>query len=367
MKIIKDSFLLCLRLYTNWIFDSYARPLWGSKMKKLLLCTALSFVFIAPSFAEDPRTAGASAPVFGADGFAAQAAVLEPASGDDVHDGTGEEVGEVVAEGVHEASEKAADDVVHEEKADKIVDDVMHEAKGVGEDVHAKSSAKPHAYWGYTGAGAAPYWGNLDAAYSACKDGAKQSPVNISKFLQEDLAPLEEAYSPSPLHVVNNGHTIQVNFKEGSGFTVAGVKYNLLQAHFHTPSEHYLDGAPYPMEVHFVHKANDGTLGVVGVMMKVGVHNPAVEGIWQNAPIQAGQEKIVDSVEINAADLLPASLDYYKYEGSLTTPPCSEGVQWHVLKLPIAISEKQLKAFQALFPVNARPVQSLNGRVVTGD
>ncbi|MCB1721442.1 MAG: carbonic anhydrase family protein [Rhodospirillales bacterium] len=223
------------------------------------------------------------------------------------------------------------------------------------------------AHWGYSGAGAAPYWGTLDGSYGLCASGQEQSPVNIAKFLQEDVPDIMPSYKPSSLEVVNNGHTIQVNYDAGSGFEADGVNYNLLQLHFHTPSEHYLDGAPYPMEMHLVHKAEDGTLGVIGVMMKIGEHNPVIEGVWQNAPIEAGGSKHIDSVEINAADLMPASLEYYKYDGSLTTPPCSEGVHWHVLKEPIELSEMQLKAFQALFPVNARPVQPLNDRVITGD
>jgi carbonic anhydrase len=193
-----------------------------------------------------------------------------------------------------------------------------------------------------------------------------QSPINIDKFLQEDLPDMMPAYQAGALSVVNNGHTVQVNVTAGSGMNVGGVQYELLQLHFHTPSEHYLDGAPYPMEMHLVHKAADGSLGVVSVMMKIGAHNPVIEGIWQNVPA-AGSTKDVVGVELNAADLLPASLDYYKYEGSLTSPPCTEGVAWHVLKEPIELSEVQLTAFQSVFPVNARPVQPLNDRVVTGD
>lgn len=244
-------------------------------------------------------------------------------------------------------------------------EDVVSDAPAPAAAGHVNEHFNKH--WGYTGSSAAPYWGTLDEGYSLCSTGTAQSPVNIAKFLQEDLPDISPAYKPSPLEIVNNGHTLQVNFTPGSGFTADGVHYNLLQMYFHTPSEHYLDGAPYPMEVHFVHKAEDGTLAVIGAMMKVGAHNPVIEGIWQNAPIEAGGAKSIDSVEINAADLLPASLEYYRYDGSLTTPPCTEGVRWHVLKEPVEVSEAQLKAFQALFPVNARPIQPLNDRIVTGD
>lgn len=228
------------------------------------------------------------------------------------------------------------------------------------------SEMQLHKHWSYTGSGSAPHWGDMDEAFDACKTGLIQSPVNIDKFVQGEQTPLQPSYSSTPLDVVNNGHTIQLNIAPGSTLGVDGKVYNLLQLHFHTPSEHYIDGAPYPMEAHFAHQAEDGELAVIGVMIKVGTHNPVVEGIWQNAPAEGG-EKIVDTVMLSAADLMPASLDYYKYEGSLTTPPCSEGVQWYVLKDPIEISQAQLTAFQTVFPVNARPIQNLNDRFISGN
>ncbi|MCB1652117.1 MAG: carbonic anhydrase family protein [Alphaproteobacteria bacterium] len=221
-------------------------------------------------------------------------------------------------------------------------------------------------HWGYDGPGAAKHWGDIDTANEACKSGKSQSPINIARFLQEDLPDLHPTYAEASLDIVNNGHTVQINFAPGSKLEVGGITYDLLQLHFHTPSEHYLDGAPYPMEMHLVHKAEDGTLGVVGVLIKVGEANPEIEKIWQNVP-PAGREVSVQDVSINAANLLPESLDYYRYEGSLTTPPCTEGVQWHVLKDTIEVSEDQLRAFQSVFPVNARPVQPLNERVIIGD
>lgn len=222
-----------------------------------------------------------------------------------------------------------------------------------------------HKHWSYTGQEKALNWSDLDPAYHLCGGGEKQSPVNIEKFMPSDLPALNLSYQSTSLDVLNNGHTVQVNYGAGSTMTVGEKVYNLLQFHFHTPSEHYLNGAPYPMELHLVHQAEDGTLGVLGVMMKVGEHHPVIEGIWQNAP-QSGGHKEVKSVEFSATQLLPEDLSYYNYEGSLTTPPCTEGVQWHVLKTPIELSGHQLHAFQALFPVNARPIQPMHGRVVTG-
>lgn len=219
------------------------------------------------------------------------------------------------------------------------------------EDGHSK------AHWGYAGAEGFQHWGDLDKQYHACKDGHKQSPINIAAYADSDLPALTPSYKSAEAEVINNGHTIQVNTAGSGQLTVDGKSFDLLQFHFHTPSEHYIDGAPYPMEVHFVHKAADGTLGVVGVMFEVGAHNAAIDKIWNG---------IGEKISLSGSDLLPDSLDYYKYEGSLTTPPCSEGVQWHVVKKPLSVSEKQLLAFQALFSVNARPVQPLHDRNVGG-
>ena len=229
----------------------------------------------------------------------------------------------------------------------------------------SKSMSLNHG-WGYIGANAAHKWGDLSAQFEMCKKGVEQSPINIDKIVEAPLPPLSASYSSVPLAVENNGHTVQVNYTPGSGFRADDKNFNLMYFKFHTPSEHYVDGAPYPMEVQFFHKAADGSIGVVAVMLKVGAHNPVIEGIWQNVP-QAGNVKQVSGVEVNAGDLMPADKSYYKYEGSLTTPPCSEGVKWHVMKEPIELSAAQLKAFQAVFAVNARPIQDLGERTVKGN
>ena len=233
-------------------------------------------------------------------------------------------------------------------------------------DTHHEDAHEGPAHWGYTGEGAADKWGDLDAHYYACKDGLAQSPIDIQEFLRdEDLPAIALAYNSVPLTVVNNGHTVQVNYPEGHTATVGDQVFNLLHFHFHTPSEHYIDGAPYPMEAHFVHKNAAGQLGVFGVMMKVGAANAAIQSIWDHA-LASASEQTLEEVSIDASNLFPANKAYYKYDGSLTTPPCSEGVHWHVLKEPIEISQEQLVAFQTLFPVNARPVQPLHDRVVKG-
>lgn len=220
--------------------------------------------------------------------------------------------------------------------------------------------------WGYVGEGATAHWAELDPAYRLCKDGLAQSPVNIARFLQEEGLPLSAEYSPVPLSILNDGRTIKVNFEAGGAFGFGGEHYNAMWADFHTPSEHYFDGAPYPMEAHVFHKGDDGRIVALAVMMKIGRENEAIEKIWSNVAASGAVQK-VDGVQVSVSDLLPAELDYYSYKGSLTTPPCHEGLQWFVLKKPIEISERQLRAFQSVFPVNARPVQPLNTRVITGN
>lgn len=217
------------------------------------------------------------------------------------------------------------------------------------------SAATP---WSYAGDKAAHKWADLGEDYKLCATGMVQSPVNIRNAEDSALLPLTINYTEGNADVLNNGHTIQVNAQGSGEMLVGDLAYNLLQFHFHTPSEHYIDGRPYPMELHFVHRAEDGTLGVLAVFLALGDEdNAAIDKIWTAASAQ-------DSIVFSAAGLLPESLDYYKYEGSLTTPPCSENVTWHILKSPVTISPAQLSDFQALFPMNARGLQPIHERVI---
>jgi carbonic anhydrase len=220
--------------------------------------------------------------------------------------------------------------------------------------------------WGYVGGQKPASWGSLDPAYDACKSGQMQSPVNIDQFMQTETEPLSVTYVDTPLMVKNTMQTLQVDYAAGSSLGVGGKSYALQYFTFHTPSEHYFNGASYPMEIHFVHKAQDGTIAFVSVMAKIGAPNRVIEGIWQNAP-QEGQERKIETVTYNATELLPDTLEYYKYEGSMTVPPCTEGATWLVLRKPITISQEQLLTFQNMFGLNARPLQPLNSRMVTGN
>jgi len=231
---------------------------------------------------------------------------------------------------------------------------------------HGKSKATAHkAHWSYNGKTGPDQWGHLNPKYRACSSGREQSPINITHGKTKDIGNIRFYYKPSKLNVLNNGHTIQVEYDKGSSIRIDGERYDLLQFHFHTPSEHTIEGSSYPMELHLVHKNKKGDLAVVGVMMVVGKHNSAFESLWENLPAKEGKENLAE--KINVAGILPPGERTFRYTGSLTTPPCSEGVKWNVLLSPISISNEQLLAFQDLFKNNSRPVQKLGKRVLWED
>jgi len=217
------------------------------------------------------------------------------------------------------------------------------------------------ANWGYDGQEGPTHWGELSSGYSTCKAGKNQSPIDINATTAAKLADVKFSYKATPIDLVNNGHTVQLNYAKGSTISVGGKTYNLLQFHFHSPSEHHVNGKPYDMVAHLVHQAADGQLGVIGVMMKVGKANPVISSIWSHMPKHAGEHnKMADM--INAADLLPANHSYFNYSGSLTTPPCSEGVNWIVLQTPVEVSAEQVAAFTSIFAKSVRPIQPVNDR-----
>lgn len=217
--------------------------------------------------------------------------------------------------------------------------------------------------WDYGGAENPSQWGRLGKDFALCETGRDQSPIDIRNAVDADPIPLEFSYAPTAVEVVDNGHTIQVNYPEGNTVSINGEVFDLLQFHFHTPSEHQIAGRAAAMAVHFVHRNEAGTLAVVGVLMDKGTTHPVIDQIWKSIP-EKEESKAVEGIEVNPGDLLPAGESYYSYAGSLTTPPCSEEVRWHVLTESIQVSEEQLETFEKLYQVNARPIQPTNGRVI---
>lgn len=218
--------------------------------------------------------------------------------------------------------------------------------------------------WGYAGAAGPERWATLSRDFELCGIGAMQSPIDMSHFNGASVEPIVFDYKLSPLEIVHNGHTVQVTYAPGSGITVEGQRFELLQAHFHKPSEHSLGGRQSAMELHLVHKSAAGELAVIGVMMEVGEENLALSEFWGAMPQQAGPPRAEARILTNARDMLPSSTGYYRYMGSLTTPPCSEGVNWFVMRQPVSISVAQIKRFTAAVGENARPVQPVNRRFV---
>lgn len=225
------------------------------------------------------------------------------------------------------------------------------------------SHAGTSAQWTYSGAGGPEHWASLAPEYSAC-NGKNQSPINLTSFVDADLKSIAFAYQPGGNEILNNGHTIQVNYENGSHIRIDDTQFALKQFHFHAPSENLIDGKSYPLEVHLVHADKNGNLAVVAVMFNEGEENQALAEIWPSIP-KAVNEKKPLSNKFAADKLLPDNRDYYRYNGSLTTPPCTEGVRWLVMKNPVTVSKAQLEIFsQALHHVNNRPVQKINARSV---
>jgi carbonic anhydrase len=219
------------------------------------------------------------------------------------------------------------------------------------------------ASWGYSGAQGPENWATLSGEYSAC-NGKNQSPINLTGFVEADLTPIKFHYKPGAREILNNGHTVQVNYKTGSNMMIDGTEFKLLQFHFHAPSENHIDGKSYPMEAHLVHADKDGNLAVVAVMFEQGAENAALEKAWQQMPKHAGDKHALKS-DLKVDGILPKNRDYYRFNGSLTTPPCSEGVRWLVMKQPMTASKKQIQAFESvLHHPNNRPIQATNARTV---
>jgi carbonic anhydrase len=220
------------------------------------------------------------------------------------------------------------------------------------------AQASGGAHWGYQGSEGPDNWHRLSSGYLMCGTGQHQSPVNISQFTPFSSTTIEARYRPSTLFILNNGHTVQENFIPGSGLVSNGHEYGLVQVHFHTPSEHAISGKRYPLEAHFVHADAENKLAVVGVFFEIGEPNVELAKIISAAPHHAEPTRRYAGVQVNPLGLLPAKLDAYNYMGSLTTPPCTEEVNWHVVKQVMTASAEQIEAMHAILGDNARPIQT---------
>ena len=219
-------------------------------------------------------------------------------------------------------------------------------------------------HWGYEGEAGPQNWGKLDVKFAACASGKNQSPIDLKGFVQADMKPLKLDYKASAADIVNNGHTVQINYTPGSILSVDGIAFELKQFHFHSPSENKINGKQFPLESHLVHADKDGNLAVVAVMFQEGAANTLLGKLWEKMPNKAGEKSALPT-GLSVSQLLPKERDYYRFNGSLTTPPCSEGVRWFVIKKPVTASNAQIEQFsKAIGFANNRPIQSTNARSV---
>ncbi|MGI9570862.1 MAG: carbonic anhydrase [Desulfobulbia bacterium] len=227
-------------------------------------------------------------------------------------------------------------------------------------------AAEPDAHWSYEGDDGPDNWGELSDKYSRCRDGQNQSPVDLVADYEVDLPELVFEYHGTPLKETNNGHTIMLNVTKGNFLSVPekNWKFELQQGHFHSPSEHTINGEHFPMEIHLVHTGSKGELVVVGVMVEEGEEDPMLNRIWSFMPEAVGETR-ESPLTVFEAGVMPPTRDYFSYDGSLTTPPCSEGVSWIVLHEPLTASAEQVERFkQRVGPSTNRPIQPKNARVI---
>lgn len=230
----------------------------------------------------------------------------------------------------------------------------------------AKAEPARHAHWGYAGDVGPDRWAELSPDNKLCAVGTRQSPIDIREGIAVDLEKIAFDYRPSAFSVLDNGHTVQVNVAPGNGLTVMGRRYELVQFHFHRPSEERVNGKQFDMVAHLVHKDSAGKLAVVAVLLERGADNqpqPLLQTVWANLPLEKG-EAVQAQSQIDLTQLLPENRGYFTYMGSLTTPPCSEGVLWMVLRQPVPMTAQQIAVFSRLYPMNARPLQAGSGRLI---
>jgi carbonic anhydrase len=228
----------------------------------------------------------------------------------------------------------------------------------------AYSQEHKPGHWSYDGDEGPSHWGDLNPDFAPCKNGHRQSPIDIRNPQKADLPPIRFDYKPSPLHIIDNGHTIMINYAPGSSIRVRDKQYALQQFHFHRPSEEKINGKTYEMVVHLVHADQNGNLAVVAILLESGKDNPLIKELWNDLPKEKEKEERLDTITINVANLLPADTGYYTFSGSLTTPPCSENVTWFVLKHPVTVTGKEIEQFAKLYRHDARPTQPLYDRAV---
>jgi carbonic anhydrase len=230
----------------------------------------------------------------------------------------------------------------------------------------AKEAAKPKVYsnvWSYEGESGPANWGTINPAWAKCGTGNRQSPIDIRDGMKVELEQIGFDYHPSSFNVTDNGKTVQVMVGGGNFLNVGNRMYELVQFHFHRPSEERINGKGYEMVVHLVHKDAEGHIAMLALLLERGKPQPVIQTVWNNLPLEK-YDTAAPSTVLDPLELLPARRDYFTFMGSMTTPPCQEGVLWIVMKEPVQASPQQMALFSRLYPLNARPVQPSSGRII---
>jgi carbonic anhydrase len=230
--------------------------------------------------------------------------------------------------------------------------------------VFAVSNSTNAADWAYSGEHGPSNWGKLQRDYATCDTGKQQSPINVVETKKQKLPPIEFQYRATPLRIVNDGHTVRVRFSNGSKMLIGKDRFTLQQMHFHIPGGDQIQGEEFAMAMHFLHKSSTGGLAAVVVLFREGAEHTALAKLLANMPTHKSSEQLLAKITTDATQFLPVEHSYYSYAGSLTAPPCTEGVTWLVLKQPLTLSAEQLGRLRTFFPLNARPVQPRHARVV---
>ncbi|WP_243420348.1 carbonic anhydrase family protein [Janthinobacterium sp. 78] len=218
-------------------------------------------------------------------------------------------------------------------------------------------------HWSYEGDSGPANWSKINVDWAKCGNGSRQSPIDIRDGMKVELEQISFDYRPSSFSVVDNGHTVQVGVSGGNYITVQNRMFELQQFHFHRPSEERINGKAFEMVVHLVHRDAEGRLAVLALLLERGAPQATIQTVWNNLPLEKF-ETMQPTILLDPAEMLPVRRDYYTYMGSMTEPPCSEGVLWLVMKQPVQASPAQMALFSRLYPLNARPIQPANGRII---
>ena len=228
----------------------------------------------------------------------------------------------------------------------------------------ALAAAPKHGtVWLYEGELGPANWSKINVDWARCGTGNRQSPIDLRDGIKVNLEHISFDYHPSSFSEVNNGRTIEVTVGSGNFITVGNTVYELQQFHFHRPSEEKINGKGTEMVIHLVHKSAEGKIAIIAVLLERGQQHRLMQTIWDNLPLEK-LDVVSPSIVLDPSDALPERREYFTYMGSLTEPPCTEGVLWMVFKQPMQASPAQMALFSRLYPLNARPVQSTAGRLI---